>query len=237
MVEQVRSRARLICYSLSLFLIKIHLIYSYHVEELLKSSSHLFTFSGCFEERGLSLVWLIAYSSHRLDHIGSFIPHCDLFVLNPCNFYCFYHSGVWRHIRFQSGSWELSESEVFFPQVGVCCLLGLCSCVSVQIFRLVQAVGFIWFSEDVKDQDQPGLPILFWHITSIQTRQYFSINIKSTQPGLRQSKLFKMECTFPLFFFFYWKLWYLGYFASKHQVPVLFWREQLNPWLYLASRC
>lgn len=106
---------------------------------------------------------------------------------------------VWRHIRFQSGSTELSESGFFFPQVSVRCVLGLCSCVSVQIFRLVQAGGLIWFSEDVKAQNQPGLPILFGHIASIQMCQYFSINIKSTQPGLRQSKLFKMECKFSLF--------------------------------------
>lgn len=52
---------------------------------------------------------------------------------------------------FQSGLTVLS---VFFSS-GQCTLSfrALCSCVSAQILKLVQKVGFILFSEDMKPQD------------------------------------------------------------------------------------
>lgn len=88
MLEQFRSRARPVICSLNLFLIKIHLIYCYSVEGLLKSHSHFFTFAGYLEEKGLFLflghingVCLIDYRNRRLDHIVSCIPNFDLLIL------------------------------------------------------------------------------------------------------------------------------------------------------------
>lgn len=73
---------------------------------------------------------------------------------------------------FQSGLTELS---VFFSS-GQCTLSfrALCSCASAQILRLVQEVGFILFSEDMKPQDWSGSPILFIHHLHPNMQTFFN---------------------------------------------------------------